>query len=207
MQTFTFGGTSNSTNGFLSPNSHDSLRRSVSDAPRHHRQSRSEDIRSPPMPYAGTTNGNNGPGYHHQQSLSVGGTTAASNFLSPPNVHPGQQQQYLHPSQAASQPHSLSLLSATGSASNPNLSVSSSDNHRAFSPGMGHFRRASSGTRSDRGAEVWGSLGSQGTLAAPRRMSPYPSPIASPRVRYTDLELELIWVILMLVLFSVVKLR
>jgi hypothetical protein len=37
---------------------------------------------------------------------------------------------------------------------------------------------------------VWGSLGTQGTLAAPRRMSPYPSPNASPRVRYTDLELD-----------------
>ena len=193
LQTFTFGGTpggsSTSGNGFLSP---DSLRRSVSDAPRHHRQSRSEDIRSPPMPYATNNNGSNGngPGYHHQQSHSVGGTTAASNFLFPPNVdfHTGQQHQYLHPSQvppSASQPHSLSLLSAAGSASNPSLS--SSDNHR---PGMGHFRRASSGTRSDRGAELWGSLGTQGTLAAPRRMSPYPTPNASPRVRYTDLELD-----------------
>ena len=196
LQSFTFGGTpggsSTSANGFLSP---DSLRRSVSDAPRHHRQSRSEDIRSPPMPYAGN-NGNNGsgPGYHHQQSHSVGGTAAASSFLFPPNVdfHTGQQQQYLHPSQvppSASQPHSLSGLSAAGSASNPNLSLSS-ENHRSFSPGIGHFRRASSGTRSDRGAELWGTLGTQGTLAAPRRMSPYPSPNASPRVRYNELELD-----------------
>ena len=200
LQTFTFGGThggsTTSGNGFLSPDSHP-LRRSVSDAPRHHRQSRSEDIRSPPMLYTGNNNSNNGhgPGYHHQQSHSVGGTTAASNFLFPPNVdlHTGQQQQFLHPSQvppSASQPHSLSLLSAAGSASNPNLSLSSSDNRRSFSPGMGHFRRASSGTRSDRGAEIWGSLGTQGTLAAPRRMSPYPSPNASPRVRYADLELD-----------------
>ena len=35
-----------------------------------------------------------------------------------------------------------------------------------------------------------GSLGTQGTLAAPRRMSPYPSPNATPRVRYTGLELD-----------------
>lgn len=195
MQTFTFGGvpgSSTSGNGFLSP---DSLRRSVSDAPRHHRHSRSEDIRSPPLPYAGNNNGSNsnGPGYHHHQSLSVGGTTAASDFLFPPNVEylTGQQHQYLHPSQVPTsashqQPHGLGLLSTAGSASNPNLSLSS-DNHRA---GMGHFRRASSGTRSDRGAELWGSLGTQGTLAAPRRMSPYPTPNASPRVRYTDLELD-----------------
>ena len=45
-------------------------------------------------------------------------------------------------------------------------------------------------TWSDRGAELWGSLGTQGTFVAPRRMGPYPSPNASPRVRYTDLELD-----------------
>ena len=37
---------------------------------------------------------------------------------------------------------------------------------------------------------MWGSLGTQGTIAAPRRMSPYPSPNVSPRVRYADLELD-----------------
>ena len=201
MQAFTFGGASTSNNGnsFLSP---DSLRRSASDAPRHHRHSRSEDTR-PPMPY-GANNGNNGNGpgfHHHQQSHSIGGTTAASTtFLFPPTVdfHTGQKMQNLHPSQVPSllnspsgspslahqHPHSLSLLSAAGSASNPNLPLSSS-------PAIGHFRRASSGPRSDRGAEVWGSLGSQGHHGmTPRRMSPYPSPNASPRVRYTDLELD-----------------
>ena len=35
-----------------------------------------------------------------------------------------------------------------------------------------------------------GTLGTQGTLAALRRMSPYPSPYASPRVRYTNLDIE-----------------
>ena len=40
----------------------DLLRRSVSDAPRHHRQSSSEDIRSQPMPYTCNNNGNNGHG-------------------------------------------------------------------------------------------------------------------------------------------------
>ena len=193
LQTFTFGGppsgSTTSGNGFLSP---DSLRRSVSDAPRYHRPSRSEVIRSPPMPYAGNNNNNSGY-HHHQQSHSVGGTSAASTYLFPPNVdfHTGQQQQYLHVPPSASQSNGLNLLSAAGSASNPNLSLSSSDNNqRSFSPGMGHFRRASSGSRSDRGAELWGTLGTQGTLAAPRRMSPYPSPNVSPRVRYTDLELD-----------------
>ena len=36
-----------------------------------------------------------------------------------------------------------------------------------------------------------GTLGTQGTLAAPRRMIPYSiSPYASSRVRYTNLELD-----------------
>ena len=216
LQTFTFGGTAGSSasnnnngNGFLSP---DPLRRSVSDSlgarPMHHRQSRSEDIRLPPVGYGGNNSSNNGnaSGYHHQQSNSMGGTTAASNtFLFPPSHvdfitaqhQQQQQQQFLHPSHVPnnSQQHSLSLLSAAGSASNPNLSLSASSTRRSLTPAVGHFRRASSGTRSDRGAEVWGSLGTQGhhgmTLAAPRRMSPYPSPNASPRVRYEELELDL----------------
>ena len=194
QQTFTFGGTpggsSTSGNELLFPD----WLRSVPDAPRHHRQSRSEDIRSPPMPYASSNSGGNGSGY---QSHSVGASAAVYNFLNPPNVGflTGQQRQYLHssqvpPSVSHQQPHSLSLLSAASSASNPNLSLSSSDSYRSLSPGMGHFRRASSGTRSDRGAELWNSLGTQGSLAPPRRMSPYPSPHASPRVGYTDLELD-----------------
>jgi len=79
----------------------------------------------------------------------------------------------------------LGLLSAAGSASNSNLSLSSCNN----SPAIGHFRRPSLTARSDRGAEVWRSQGHHGMT--PRRMNPYPSPNASPRVRYTDdLELE-----------------
>ena len=35
---------------------------------------------------------------------------------------------------------------------------------------------------SDREAELWGSLGTQGTLAAPRRMSPFSTPNTNPRV-------------------------
>ena len=103
------------------------------------------------------------PGYHHQQPHSVGGTIANSNFLFPPNVrvdfHTGQQQPFLHPSQvppSVSQSHNLRLGSATGSAS---ISNHSSNNHRSFSPGLGHFRRASLGTWSDRGADLRGSLG------------------------------------------------
>ena len=45
-------------------------------------------------------------------------------------------------------------------------------------------------TWSDRGAELWGSWGSQGTLAALQRMGPYPSANASLKVRYTGLELD-----------------
>ena len=236
LQTFTFGGTSGASstsnnngngNGFLSP---DSLRRSVSDSlgaprPMHHRQSRSEDIRLPPMPYnnGGSSNNSGGGYHHHSQSNSIGGTTAASttflfppshvDFLTPQQQQQQQQLQFLHPSHVPNlmnsssasssnrqHQHNLGLLSAAGSASNPNLPLQPSSNNsplpvrRSLSPAIGHFRRASSGTRSDRGAEVWGSLGTQGhhamTLAAPRRMSPYPSPNASPRVRYDELELD-----------------
>ena len=209
LQSFTFGGstaangssTSNngSGNGFLSP---EPIRRSVSDLgvrSMHHRQSRSEDIRLPPMSYDNNGSNNNGAGYHHhQQSNSIGGTTAASTtFLFPPATDFVAQhhQQFLHPSQvphSANQQHSLSLLSAAGSASNPNLSLSA-PTRRALTPGIGHIRRASSGSRSDRGAEAWG-VGTHGPsgmlLAAPRRMSPYPSPRASPRVRYAELDLD-----------------
>ena len=195
LQNFTFGGTAaggsstSNGNGFLSPDS--SLRRSVSDSSRMlHRHSRSEDIRLPPMSYS------NNPGYHHQQSNSMGGTTSSSGLLYPPQQDFQQPPQYLHPSHVpnminssstspSGQPN-LSLLSAAGSASNPNLSNAPI---RALSPAVGHFRRASSGTRSDRGAEVW--QGHHGiSLATPRRMSPYPSPNASPRVRYGELELD-----------------
>ena len=58
--------------------------------------------------------------------------------------------------------HSLSLFLSASSASNPNLSF---DDHRYFSPGTGHFCRASSFTWSDRGADLWGTFGrTQGTL-------------------------------------------
>ena len=43
---------------------------------------------------------------------------------------------------------------------------------------------------SDRGAELLGSWGAHGTLAALRKLIPYPSPNDSPRVNYTDLELD-----------------
>ena len=122
------------------------------------------------MPYTGNNNGNNvhGTGYHYHQSHSIGGSTASSNFLFPPNVD-FQQQQFLHPSQvppSASQRHNFSLFSPAGSSSNPNLS---SDNYLSFSPGISHFRRASSSTRSDRGGELCCTSGTQGG-------SPYPNP-------------------------------
>ena len=121
------------------------------------------ELRGYQIPYSGNNNGNI-MGYHYQQSHSVGGTTASSNLFPPPNVdfHTGQHRQFLLPSKelpSASQLRNLCLLSAAGSASNPNLP---SDNHRSFSPGMGHFYRVSSGTRSDRGGELCCTLGMQG---------------------------------------------
>jgi len=57
--------------------------------------------------------------------------------------------------------------------------------------GIGHFRRLSSGSRSERGAEVWNGGGASAQhLNVQRRVSPYPSPNASPRVKYQELEDE-----------------
>lgn len=55
---------------------------------------------------------------------------------------------------------------------------------------MGHYRRASSGSRSGRGAEVWGTQADHlaPTSVGIRRMSPYPTPSASPRVNFAELE-------------------
>ena len=85
-----------------------SVRKFVSDAPRHHRQSRSEDsdIRSQPMPYTVNNNGNNdhSTGYHHQQSHSVSGTIASSNLfvsLQTSISLLGSNNNSLHPSQVS----------------------------------------------------------------------------------------------------------
>jgi hypothetical protein len=64
-------------------------------------------------------------------------------------------------------------------------------NYDDFSAGFGAVHRASSGTRSDRGAEAWGTLGHYGmTPGASRRMSPYPDPKASPRFGNMDTEFD-----------------
>ena len=101
------------------------------------------------------------PGYHHQQSHSVSGTTTASSnlFVPPKRRFPYWAATiilYTHhryPPQFRSL-HNLSpVLSASGS-SPPSIRQPSF----FFSPGMGYFRRASSGSRSgtvDCG-ELWG---------------------------------------------------
>ena len=148
MQAFTFG----STPGGSSTSEKRFLSRFALEA--------TIELRGYQIHYSGNNNGNK-MGYHHQQSHSIGGTTASSNLFPPPTVdfHSGQQRKFLLFSKvlpSASQLRNLCLLSAAGSASNPNLP---SDNHRSFSPGMGHFCRASSGTRSDCGGNcviLWG---------------------------------------------------
>ena len=113
LQKFTFGGThcgsTTSRNRFLSA---DSLKGSVSVAPRHHRQSRSEGIKSQPTLTLITTATMAIASYQRQQSRSIGGTTATSSFLFPLNVdfHTSQQQQFLHLHRYLSQFHSLIIL-------------------------------------------------------------------------------------------------
>jgi len=159
---------------------------------RGHRISRSEDIRGGLI--VGGNNANDGSndnntahtGFaqpappqraydHRQHSLSVSGYDFHSQFLHPNNHLGGNT--------------SRRSLSPAGSHSN----VNSSGGQPA---GRGHFRRLSTGSRSDRGAEVWGTEGGGAPghgvqhLSVQRRVSPYPSPNASPRVRYGELDEE-----------------
>jgi hypothetical protein len=170
---FTFGQPPSSTtnintdsNGFLSPDLNASftpLRRSKSDSGgrgpiTHHRASRSEDISA------------------YDPSALSGGQP----FLFPPSSHADfmnqhQQQQFLSPN----------MSGGRGGMRVPELS------HHQHSQSLsgagagqivpGHYRRASSGTRSER-ATSWDRGDSRHT-----RASPYPSPNASPRPRYDDL--------------------
>ena len=57
---------------------------------------------------------------------------------------------------------------------------------RSLSGGMGHYRRSSSGTRSERGTS-WDRGDGGGVSASTNRASPYPTPNASPRLRYGEL--------------------
>ncbi|KAF6755408.1 krueppel-like factor 16 [Ephemerocybe angulata] len=184
MQSFQFGGGGG--NGFLSPDSQQfGMRRVKSEngggRPLGHRQSRSEDIRGLQQPglqlpqqqqqqhhqqqhFLPHSNPNS---FHHGHSLSLSASQGQQLYL-PPTDFMGSQPQ------------------------NPNLlSTHTLPPIRASSPGLGHIRRASSGSRAGRGigAESW--LQEYGTSASSARASPYPSPNASPRVRYGELELDL----------------
>ncbi|TFK18183.1 hypothetical protein FA15DRAFT_710095 [Coprinopsis marcescibilis] len=183
----TFGGSSagglgGERNGFLSPDTQGqfNMRRTKSESGRMgHRQSRSEDIRGMQQ----QPNMQHPP--QHQQQQSFMGHSSNSNF------HHG---------------HSLSLSASQGQQLmfNPNDFTNNSGMQdpnllstnnlplppiRSLSPGRGHIRRASSGSRSERGvgSDQW-LTGYNGGSA---RASPYPSPNASPRVHYSELELDL----------------
>lgn len=161
---FTFGqGGAKPNTTFLSPDLNP-LRRAKSDgSPRPvHRQSRSEDVRGsnliPPASQPG-----------HQHSHSSG------HFLFPPQ--PGQMD-FLTPNQQ--------FYNSTGSPEGPLPSISggrSMSPGRSFTSSPGHIRRASSGTRSERGAEAW----SGGVPTTQHRISPYPSPHTSPHPRVNEL--------------------
>jgi len=96
-------------------------------------------------------------GHHHSQSSS-------SQFLSP-----ADQRGYLSPSLPT-----FGTLPSGGRSTSPVHPPDASSRH---------IRRASSGTRSERGSEAWPG----GSPLAQHRVSPYPSPHASPRLRINDL--------------------
>jgi hypothetical protein len=134
----------------------------------HVRGSRSEDIRF-------STNGGllavPGMGVNVPASLAY----QQPPFLSPTNDPPPairQQQQGFTPGHAPS----LSYGSQS-----PSMGYAGLPQHR-----LGHVRRASSGSRSERGISAWEGDGT-GFVGSGQRASPYPSPNASPHVRYDDL--------------------
>ncbi|GLB40533.1 putative zinc finger, C2H2 type [Lyophyllum shimeji] len=155
------------------------LRRSKSDAGggpvSRHRGSRSEDFRL-------TNNVATG-----DALLGAG----ASTFLIPPSPHVDllraqQHQQFLSPSMRV--PELMSLPAhPTHSHSHSLSSAQSLSSHHAHAPqSHGHYRRASSGTRSERGVSA-GSW-SDGEPVGNTRPMPYFSPNASPRGRHVPLE-------------------
>lgn len=197
MQNFTFGAGSNRNdpNNFLSPNNDlFGMRRSKSDQPNSramgHRQSRSEDVRGNALLNA-----------QQQQQIAVAQHAAQQQQA---GWAQGAQQSFVtggthsHP-HSPYHGHSLSLSASSGQMLfPPNGDFPPVDNgllaptHRSQRSlgGQGHIRRASSGSRSERGvgSEPWLTAYSGGSA----RASPYPSPNASPRVPYNaELELDL----------------
>jgi hypothetical protein len=193
----------NNNGGFLSPDLNNSfsaasIRRSKSDSGGRHRTSRSEDIR--PAGYDNMNGNNNNDGF--------GSAAGGGAYLYPPTSHEdfllrqqGQQQQggstpqFLSPSMGGN----VGLPQGGGhSGHGHSLSMGSHPGYlpalpNAVEGGRGgtHYRRASSGTRSERGTSVgaWDpENGGQVRIGANNRVSPYPSPNASPRGRYTELQ-------------------
>jgi hypothetical protein len=161
-------------NGFLSPDLN-TLRRSKSDsggrgAAAHHRTSRSEDI------HPGLYDPNGGAG------LGLG-LAQTGQYLFPPSSHQEflqstQQQQFLSPNMSSAG----SAGSGRGGMRVPELSHH--QHSQSLSGVSGHYRRASSGTRSERGT----SWDRGDVIPASNRASPYPTPKTSPRMRYNELQ-------------------
>lgn len=185
---FTFGQSTSATpvpnadsNGFLSPDLNTGfapLRRSKSDAggrggPAHHRISRSEDI----PPGIG--------GNYDTGGSSLGlGLNQSGQYLFPPTSHQDflqtqqqPQQQFLSPGMTGGNGSSRSAMRV------PELPHHQHSQSLSSVQGVhGHYRRASSGTRSERGTS-W----DRGESVPSNRASPYPTPNASPRLRFGDL--------------------
>ncbi|KAL4258254.1 C2H2-type domain-containing protein [Pleurotus pulmonarius] len=192
-------------NDFLSPDL--SLRRSRSEhpgaRPGHIRQSRSEDLRGIGSTIGPGTNGMNSGmlpsvnqslgmgspplGHGHSQSYShIRQSSDSAGFLFPPSSQQDflSRQQYLTPS---------GMVGMGGSLGGP------LDGNVASIGGQRHYRRASSGTRSERGissysnsgpgfnASLGGGVEGAWSGNSSARASPYPSPNVSPRVHYGDL--------------------
>ena len=180
LQSFNFPASNSPSNGhgFLSPAP--PIRRAKSDSIGRHRQSHSDDIRSLAV-LSQPGNFDASSLYYNRQSTAPNSAPAPSSsagYLSPPQTHVSR---FLSPSLESSSVPIRSHHRYTRS-----LTTSTGHLTPDYGPGPGPIRRSPSSTRSERGS-VWSDASSPGGGPGSNRVSPYPSPKASPRPGLGDL--------------------
>ena len=159
------------------------MRRAKSDSIGRHRQSHSDDIRSLTILSQPGNIDTSSLYYNRQGNIPPNSapppTSTTPGFLSPPQTHVSR---FLSPlSGDSSIPirshHRYSRSLSSASHLTPDYS---------HGPGPGPIRRSPSSTRSERGS-VWSDASSAGAAPGSNRVSPYPSPKASPRPNLGDL--------------------
>ena len=182
LQGFNFPNSPSNSNGFLTP-APGPIRRAKSDSIGRHRQTHSDDIRSLAL-LSQPGNLDASSMYYNRQGSAPNSAPAPSSspgYLSPPQTHVSR---FLSPSLESS---SVPIRFHRSTRSLSSTSHLTPDYPHASGPGP--IRRSPSSTRSERGS-VWSDASSPGGgVGGPgsNRVSPYPSPKASPRPGLGDL--------------------